>query len=233
MKKKYFFLKRIMIAFIIISVAGFLYVLQVNKNSDMSMTPKQKIMKAAYPVISFFNNAFGNDKITAKNTQNMQAPVSFYDLSIQLNDGSELSFSTLKGKKILLVNTASNCGYTGQYEGLQKLYEENKDNLVVIGFPANDFKEQEKGTDEEIATFCKKNFGVSFPLMKKSSVIKGPNQSKIFEWLTDQSKNGWNSQQPTWNFAKYLIDENGNLTYYFEPTLSPLSKEVIAAIEEN
>ena len=93
MKKKYFFLKIILIAFLILSVAGFLYVLQVNKDSGMSMTPKQKILKAAYPMISFFNNAFGKDKITAKNTQNMQAPVSFYDLSIELNDGSKLPFS--------------------------------------------------------------------------------------------------------------------------------------------
>lgn len=231
MKKKYFFLKMILIAFLILSVAGFLYVLQVNKDSGMSMTPKQKILKAAYPMISFFNNAFGKDKITAKNTQNMQAPVSFYDLSIELNDGSKLPFSTLKGKKILLVNTASNCGYTGQYEGLQKLYEENKNNLVVIGFPANDFKEQEKGTDEEIASFCKVNYGVTFPLAKKAHVI-GDDRQPVYNWLTNASQNGWNEQVPGWNFSKYLVDEEGRLTHFFETTVEPNSKEIQEAIKK-
>src|SRR5690606_294156 len=170
MKKSNVLLKRSLIILLVMSVAGFLYVLHVNKDSNMTMTPKQKIIIAANPLISDFNK-FGNDKKVAKNTQDMQPPVSFYDLSIQLNDGTELPFSTLKGKKILLVNTASNCGYTGQYEGLQKLYEENKEKLVVIGFPANDFKEQEKGTDDEIASFCKINYGVTFPLAKKAHVI--------------------------------------------------------------
>ena len=219
-----------MIAFIIISVAGFLYVLYVNKDSTMNMTPKQKIMKAAYPLISRFNKTFKNDKKITINKQPMQPPVSFYDLSIQLNDGTELPFSTLKGKKILLVNTASNCGFTGQYEGLQKLYEENKDNLVVIGFPANDFKEQEKGTDEEIASFCKINYGVSFPLAKKAHVI-GDDRQPVYNWLTNASHNGWNEQAPGWNFSKYLVDEEGRLTHYFETTVEPTSKEVLEAIK--
>ena len=231
MKKKYVILKRILIAFIILSVAGFLYVLQVNKDSAMSMTPKQKILKAAYPLISRFNKTFTNDKKITTNKQSMQPPVSFYDLSIQLNDGTELPFSTLKGKKILLVNTASNCGFTGQYEGLQKLYEENKDNLVVIGFPANDFKEQEKGSDDEIASFCKVNYGVTFPLAKKAHVI-GDDRQPVYTWLTKASQNGWNEQVPGWNFSKYLVDEEGRLTHYFETTVEPTSKEVIEAIKK-
>jgi len=194
----------------------------------MTMTPKQKMIKAAYPLISFFNK-FGNDKKIAKNSNDMQPPVSFYDLSVQLNDGTELPFSTLKGKKVLLVNTASNCGYTGQYEGLQKLYEENKDNLVVIGFPANDFKEQEKGTDDEIASFCKINYGVTFPLAKKASVI-GDDRQPVYNWLTNTSQNGWNEQAPGWNFSKYLVNEEGILTHFFETSVEPTSKEVLDAI---
>ena len=131
---------------------------------------------------------------------------------------------------MLLVNTASDCGYTGQYDELQKLYEEYQNKLIVIGFPANDFKEQEKGSDEEIAQFCKINYGVTFPLIKKSSVIKGNSQNEVYQWLSNKNLNGWNDQQPTWNFSKYLINEEGALTNYFAPFISPLSKDVIAAI---
>ena len=158
--------------------------------------------------------------------------VSFYSLKDTSIDGSVFDFEQLKGKKIMLVNTASDCGYTGQYDDLQKLSETYKGKLVVIGFPANDFKEQEKGTDEEIAAFCKLNFGVSFPLMKKSSVIKGTDQNKVFEWLTDPKKNGWNKQWPSWNFCKYIVDEQGMLTNYFGSTIEPLGKEITEALNQ-
>ena len=158
--------------------------------------------------------------------------VSFYSLKDTAIDGSVFDFEQLKGKKIMLVNTASDCGYTGQYDDLQKLSETYKGKLVVIGFPANDFKEQEKGTDEEIAAFCKLNFGVSFPLMKKSSVIKGTDQNKVFEWLTDPKKNGWNKQWPSWNFCKYIVDEQGMLTNYFGSTIEPLGKEITEALNQ-
>jgi len=101
---------------------------------------------------------------------------------------------------------------------------------VIIGFPANDFKEQEKGSDEEIAQFCKLNYGVDFPLAKKGTVIKGNNQQRVFQWLSDKSKNGWNDKQPSWNFSKYLINEQGILMNYFDPAISPLSGEVKKAI---
>ena len=166
------------------------------------------------------------------NEKHAASAQSLYDLSVQLNTGNTLRFDSLKGKKILIVNTASNCGYTNQYEDLEKLHEKYKDKLAVIGFPANDFKEQEKGTDEEIAEFCKLNFGVQFPLAKKSTVIKGPEQNKVFEWLTNKNENGWNDQQPTWNFSKYLIDERGVLTHFFDPSLSPMSNEIISAIQQ-
>ena len=133
---------------------------------------------------------------------------------------------------MLLVNTASNCGYTNQYDELQELYKRFENKLVILGFPANDFKEQEKGSDEEIAQFCKVNFGVTFPLMKKSSVVKNTDQNDVFKWLTDAAKNGWNSQQPSWNFSKYLVNENGVLTNYFDPSVSPLSEEVMNEIKK-
>ncbi|MEO7047163.1 MAG: glutathione peroxidase, partial [Ferruginibacter sp.] len=141
-------------------------------------------------------------------------------------------FSTLKNKKVMLVNTASDCGYTKQYDGLQELHEKFKDKVVIIGFPANDFGAQEKGSDDTIAEFCKVNFGVTFPLAKKSTVVKGAEQSEVYQWLTDEHKNGWNNTAPTWNFCKYLIDEKGNITHFFEAGVEPMGKEIAAAIEE-
>ena len=165
------------------------------------------------------------------NDKTIASAQSLYNLSVPLNTGDTLRFDSLRGKKILIVNTASNCGYTNQYEDLEKLYEKFKGKLAVIGFPANDFKEQEKGTDVEIAQFCKANYGISFPLAKKSTVIKGGQQNEVFKWLTDKSRNGWNDQQPSWNFSKYLINEKGELVKYFDPAVSPLSDEVVKAIE--
>ena len=159
-------------------------------------------------------------------------PVSFYTLKGVLNNGDTLDFASLQGKKVLLVNTASDCGYTEQYADLQKLYVQHSDKLMVIGFPANDFKQQEKGTDEEIAQFCKANFGISFPLMQKSTVIRSPEQNPVFAWLTDSSRNGWNNKAPSWNFAKYIVNEKGILTNYFGSSISPLSKDVQAAIND-
>ena len=149
-----------------------------------------------------------------------------------MNNGDSIPLSNYKGKKLLIVNTASDCGYTDQYDNLQKLYEENKEKLVIIGFPANDFKEQEKGTDEDIEKFCRLNYGVTFPLAKKSSVIPGPEQNPIFQWLTDKNKNGWTSKKPSWNFSKYLINEEGVLVNYFDPSISPTGKEVMDAIKK-
>src|SRR5262249_54051619 len=107
-----------------------------------------------------------------------------------------------------------------------------QDKLTIIGFPANDFKQQEKGSDEQIAQFCKLNFGVSFPLMKKSTVVRSTDQNAVFKWLTDSSQNGWNNRLPSWNFTKYLVNQEGTLTDYFGPAVSPLSTEVITAIKK-
>ena len=119
------------------------------------------------------------------------------------------------------MNTASDCGYTAQYDDLQKMYMENKDKLIILGFPSNDFGNQEKGNDEEIAQFCKINFGITFPLMKKTVVKKTSAQNSVFRWLTDKKENGWNDHQPDWNFSKYFVNEEGILTHYFGPSISP------------
>jgi glutathione peroxidase len=220
-------LKRFIIVLLLLIAAFAVYVEIVNRNTK-NMTYRQKVLKAVYPALMWFT------KLTGKNVSKLaghkQPPVSFHSLKGLLNDGSTLDFATLKGKKVLLVNTASDCGYTNQYEALQQLYEQHKDKLVVLGFPANDFKEQEKGSDAAIQEFCRKNYGVSFPLMQKSSVIQSPQQNIIYQWLTDSAKNGWNNKKPSWNFSKYLVDENGVLTNYFDPSVSPTSTDVVKAI---
>ena len=111
------------------------------------------------------------------------------------------------------------------------MFEQHSDTIELIAFPSNDFKEQEKGSDEEIAQFCKMNYGVTFQLAKKSVVIKAADQNRIFEWLTNKNENGWLTQQPTWNFCKYLINEEGILTHFFEAAIEPLGEEMMAAIK--
>ena len=178
----------------------------------------------------WYSRSKENRKKIFRNEKNVQPFQSFYSLSAHLNNDTELQFNSFKGKKVLVVNTASDCGYTNQYDDLQKLFEKNNDKLIIIGFPANDFKAQEKRNDKEIAQFCKINFGITFPLAKKSAV-KGDQKNEIFKWLSDKNKNGWNNKQPSWNFSKYLVNEQGVLTHYFDPAISPLSDEVIKAIK--
>lgn len=220
-------MKKAGILFILLITFATGYVVIVNRNST-TMTTRQKLLKAVYPVFMWMRGK----KAKVLTNEKMQPPVSFYSLKGVMNNGREFDFTQLKGKKVLLVNTASNCGYTNQYDDLQKLNEQFQNKLVILGFPANDFKEQEKGNDEEIAQFCKINFGVTFPLMKKSSVIKTADQNEVFQWLTDSTKNGWNSKQPSWNFSKYLINEQGILINYFDPSVSPLSEEMISEIKK-
>ena len=223
-------LKRFLIVLLLVVIAFAVYVEIVNRNSK-HMTYRQKVLKAVYPVWMWWAKLRGKNTDELANAQK-QPPVSFYSLSYTLNNGSKIDFASYKGKKILLVNTASDCGYTNQYDDLQKIAEEYKDRLIVIGFPANDFKEQEKGTDEEIAKFCKVNYGITFPLMRKSIVIKTKEQNPVFQWLTDSSKNGWNNKPPTWNFTKFLVNEQGVLINYFGPSISPTSKDITDAIKK-
>lgn len=152
-----------------------------------------------------------------------------YGFKVDALEGGTIDFSKFKGKKILIVNTASECGYTPQYEGLEKLYKEYKGKLVIIGFPANNFGAQEPGNNATIAGFCKKNYGVSFPMAAKISV-KGDDKAAIYKWLTEKASNGFKDSEVKWNFQKYLIDENGKLVAVFLSAVKPESEEIKTAI---
>ena len=165
------------------------------------MSYRQSILKTIYPAIMWSSKAAGKKQIQW-NQENKIPLVPIYSLTTKDINGKDFDFSTVKGKKILLVNTASDCGFTGQYEALEKLQEKYSSNLVVIGFPANDFKEQESKDNE------------------------------VFRWLSEASMNGWNQQAPVWNFCKYLVNEQGVLTHYFPMTVDPLDASVVEAIEK-
>ena len=144
--------------------------------------------------------------------------------------GNIFDFSELKGKKIMIVNTASKCGLTYQYEALQELYSQYKDfNFMIVGFPSNDFLWQEPGNNEDIIEFCEDNYGVTFPMFSKITT-KGPNQSQVYKWLTNKELNGWNEKRPTWNFCKYLVNEEGDLVAFFDKSVNPLSKEITSKL---
>lgn len=194
------------------------------------MTLKQTILKFVYPLFRKYSHKKSNNSGVQINAGHAAAITSFYSLQGTLIDKTIFDFNNLKGKKVLLVNLASNCGFTPQYQELEKLNQLYTPNLQVLGFPANDFKSQEPGTDDQIEEFCRRNYGVSFHLFTKASVLK-PGQQQVFEWLSSKEKNGWNDQPPSWNFCKYLVDENGNLLYIFKPSISPLNVVVINAIE--
>ncbi len=154
---------------------------------------------------------------------------SIYDYSFTSIEGQAVSLASYKGKYMLLVNVASQCGFTPQYEELEQLSEKYKEKLVVIGFPANDFMGQEPGTNDEIKTFCKVRYGVTFPLSQKVSVVS-PARSDVFRWLTDDSLNGWNDKAPKWNFYKYLVTPGGELAQVFPSTTTPMSEALTGAI---
>lgn len=154
---------------------------------------------------------------------------SFYEFTMKDLNGKEVDFNSFKGKTIMVVNVASKCGYTPQYEALQKLYAENSDKLVILGFPANNFGGQEPGSNEEIKSFCSENYGVSFPMFEKVSV-KGFDKHPIYRWLTDANLNGWNNEEPSWNFCKYILNDEGELIKYFPSKVSPLDQEILDII---
>ena len=154
---------------------------------------------------------------------------SIYDFKVKTLEGGDFDFSTLKGKKIMIVNTASKCGFTPQYKDLEEVYEKYQDNLIIIGFPANNFASQEPGTSTGIRKFCTDNYGVKFPLMAKISV-KGDDMAPIYKWLTSKEKNGVMDSEVKWNFQKYLIDENGKLVDVIYSKDKPTSDKVIAWI---
>lgn len=157
----------------------------------------------------------------------VQAQTSFYDLKAKTIEGEDFNFSSLKGKKVLIVNTASKCGYTPQYEDLEKLFQAYKDkNFVIIGFPANNFMHQEPGTNADIKEFCTKNYGVTFQIMEKVSV-KGDDIDPVYQWLTQKEKNGKMDSEVKWNFQKYMIDEKGNLVDVAYSKEKPMDDKIV------
>jgi glutathione peroxidase len=161
-----------------------------------------------------------------------QAANSIYQFKVKDIQGNEFDFSTLKGKKVMIVNTASKCGLTPQYEQLEAVYKKYQDkNFVIIGFPANDFMKQEPGTNEEIVEFCTKNYGVTFPMMDKVSV-KGKDMCDFYHFLTEKEKNGVEDSSVKWNFQKYLINEEGVLVKVIAPTVLPDDISIIEWIEK-
>lgn len=164
-------------------------------------------------LVLFFNCIFSQN--------NSQLPKSIHSFNVQDIYGNEFDFKSLKGKKVMIVNTASKCGLTYQYENLEKLYKEYKnDNFIIIGFPANNFLWQEPGSNEEIAKFCLENYGVSFPMMEKISV-RGSSMHPIYKFLTEKDRNGYKDSSVKWNFQKYLIDEDGFLVKIVSPKVKP------------
>ncbi|MDY0102284.1 MAG: glutathione peroxidase [Lentimicrobium sp.] len=159
------------------------------------------------------------------------AQQNFHSFKTKTIDGKEFDLASLKGKKVLVVNTASKCGLTPQYKELEALYQKYKDdNFVIIGFPANNFMGQEPGTNEEIAEFCELNYSVTFPMMSKISV-KGKDQDLIYKWLTEKNENGKIDADVSWNFQKFMIDEEGNLVDYASPREKPMSDKIVNWIE--
>lgn len=164
---------------------------------------------------TFVTNLFGQP----------QAPVnSIYDLKIASLEGTVVDFSQYKGKTLLIVNTASKCGYTYQYSDLQKLHEQYGDKVVILGFPANNFLWQEPGSNSEIASFCEKNYGVTFQMFEKISV-KGRDKHPLYKWLAEES-----GETPSWNFCKYVVNRDGKVLAFFGPKTNPLDKQIIDLI---
>lgn len=160
----------------------------------------------------------------------LQTNQSIFDIPVISIDGKQTSLREYQGKKILIVNVASKCGYTPQYEKLEELSKQYGDKITVLGFPSNNFLSQEPGTDSEIIEFCKKNYGVTFPLFSKTNV-KGAERSPLYKWLSEKELNGWNRQEPSWNFCKYLISENGELLKFFPSSIDPMGPEILSAIK--
>jgi glutathione peroxidase len=151
---------------------------------------------------------------------------SFYNLSAINMQGEVVHFDSFKGKRVLIVNTASKCGFTGQFEDLQKFHEQYQDSVIVLGFPSNDFANQDPGSNEDIVEFCKKNYGVSFTMFEKVSV-KGNKQHPVYAWLSDSTQNGWHQGTPTWNFCKYLVNNRGELIGYYASSIKPFDQKII------
>lgn len=188
-----------------------------------------KIHITTLMLFSFLTSCF-NQNASRQVSGNDTIPASFYDFKMKALEGGEIvDFEQFKGKKVVLLNVASKCGYTPQYADWEAFYKNNNDKVVVLGFPANNFMLQEPGSDEEIAAFCERNYGVTFPMFSKISV-KGKDQHPLYQWLSNKNLNGWNDKEPSWNFCKYVVDENGKLTHFFPSGVKPEDQEFKQAI---
>ncbi|MGL5112237.1 MAG: glutathione peroxidase [Flavobacterium sp.] len=193
----------------------------------------KKFLSITSLMMLFFScqNRAQTSKINSSVMTTNLAKETIYQFKVTTLSGQPFDFASLKGKKILIVNTASKCGLTPQYKELETLYEEYKDKgFVIVGFPANNFMSQEPGTNDEIATFCQKNYGVSFPMMEKVSV-KGKDMCAIYQFLTQKSKNGLQDSDVEWNFQKYLINEKGELVAVISPRTSPTDSKIVSWIK--
>lgn len=164
-----------------------------------------------------------------KDSEIMMETSSIYDFTLNDIDGNPVDLAKYKGEKLLLVNVASKCGYTPQYAELQELYEAYKGKLTILAFPANNFGGQEPGSSEDIKSFCSENYGISFPIFEKISV-KGVDKHPLYRWLSDKKLNGWNNEEPSWNFCKYFINEKGELVKFFPSAVKPMDSEIIKLI---
>lgn len=188
-----------------------------------------KVLTFSIAFLSCMANSGTKDIVFPAQTQQPVIEKSIHGFKVEALEGGTIDFSTFKGKKILVVNTASQCGYTPQYKELETLYEKYKDKLVIIGFPANNFGGQEPGSNTEIKAFCEKNYGVTFPMAAKVSV-KGDDMAPIYQWLTQKSQNGVLDTEIKWNFNKFLIDENGKMVAYFPSKVTPMSEEITSKL---
>lgn len=188
------------------------------------------ILIASAAAINCTPKKAANIETVSKTTPQISAAMtqkkSIYDFKVESLDGQTIDFANYKGRKILIVNTASECGFTPQYAELEKLYEQYREKLVIVGFPANNFGGQEPGSNEQIKSFCQKNYGVTFPMAAKVSVSE-EEVAPIFQYLTQKSQNGVKDTKIKWNFTKFLLDENGRLINSFESSVKPFSPDII------
>ncbi|WP_247236223.1 glutathione peroxidase [Telluribacter sp. SYSU D00476] len=191
----------------------------------------QFIKVAIIMLFSLITGLFANKKeIKVRPENTVAAPQTLYDFKMKSLIGDDvIDFKKYKGKKVVLLNVASECGFTPQYADWQAFHEKYGDKIVVLGFPANNFGGQEPGSEQDIATFCQKNYGVTFQMFDKISVT-GNDQHPLYKWLSTKTLNGWNDKAPTWNFCKYVVDEKGQLTHFFASAVKPTDAEFKKAV---
>lgn len=190
------------------------------------------LLKTLFIMITSLITAIFADKseIASRPAELIAAKQSLYDFKVKSLVGDKVvDLSQYKGKKVVILNVASKCGYTKQYADWEKFNKDHGDKVVVLGFPSNDFGGQEPGTSEEIATFCSATYGVTFPMFEKV-VVKGEDKAPLYKWLSTKDLNGWNEKEPTWNFCKYVVNEKGELTDFFASKILPTDPEFLKAV---